>query len=425
MKLKKSKAAKKYKTQIKSFELIGDGENYTSRVIHLERADGGFVKGLFAVVDDSIFNWPNNPTAVYYSPGLDETLAYDGQTLYRCVKGNNKFTVLPAQITRAPFFCETYYEGELYAVAFSGTSRILCAKNRLRIFSDEHDFYTGVMHGGRFFARDYVNAFKIVWSASHPFDWTEGVNGSGYALLSPEGGGVERLISFGDKLLAIRQCAITVIRACCEPQHFKVDPTATYLVADGIVAETCAVCDGNLYFATKSGIFAFDGNEIIRVENPDERYVSAPVQAVSCGDKYYLVCTDTRFGRRCVFCFDARKKSGYVMGLSPSALYAAKGYACATLSGLAYRFCPSGIGKGNWWSKEVDFGTPSVKYLRRLYIEGEGDITVNYTCGDISRSLTGTGWHTVKTYADKFSFVISTTGSIDHVVAEVEVKSGL
>ncbi|MGN0817575.1 MAG: hypothetical protein ACI4L9_01280 [Candidatus Coproplasma sp.] len=426
MKLIKRKTFKGYKSVIKSIELIGNGEEYADYGFNLVRDNGGYKRSIGAVRETFFGSCTREPRSVYYSSATGGLFMASASALFLFnVRTTQKFTTATTKLTLTPFFCDMYVDGKCVTVSFSGINRLVYDGVSITESTDTREFYTGVMHGGRFFARDYEDTRKIIWAASHAFDWTEGVNGCGYMMLPPEGGDVLKLVSFGDKLLAIRRCGITVIRACCEPQHFKVEPSATYLTADGIVAETCAVCAGKLFFATESGVYAFDGSDISCVENSDAGRISAPVQAVASGDKYFMICTDEYLGSNNVFGYDAVKKSGWFMGVSPSKLFTIEEYAFLVYGTGVYRFCAAKSSRGYWRSKEMDFGTPSVKYLRRLYIDGDEDVNIMIDCDGITRELMGNGWLTLNMYGKSFAFIFGTFNRLSRAVVEVEVKNGI
>ncbi|MGN0815082.1 MAG: hypothetical protein ACI4MH_07610 [Candidatus Coproplasma sp.] len=427
MKLKRDKQFKKYKTQIKTVDLLSD-DGYADYGYNLVRDGAGFKRSIGAERETFFASCPSSPTSVYYSHATGGLFIATSNRLFLFdVRENRKYVLVSEMVTAPPFFCDMYMDGKCVTVAFNEVNRLTYDGYNTRSFESptERDFYTGVMHGGRFFARENQEPLRISWTASHAFDWTEGINGCGYVYLAPEGGDVVKLVSFGDKLLAVRQFGITVIRAICEPQHFKVEPSATYLVADGIVADTCAVCAGKLFFATRSGIYAFDGSSITKVENPDEGRISEPVQAVACGDKYYMICTDAYLGKNYVFGYDATKKSGWFMGVSPSRLFVLEEYVFLVYGTGVYRCTETRNSRGYWRSKKLYFDTPSVKYLRRLYIEGDSDVNAYIESEGITRNFVGNGWQTINMYGDSFSFIFGTYDKLKRVLAEVEVRSGI
>lgn len=426
MKIVKAKTVKKPRTTIKTFELIGDGEECTDYTYNLVRNDVGYARSMGAVRDTFFGTCPRDPRAVYYSHATGGLFSVTASTMYLFnVNSNTKFSSATTKLTLTPFFADMYIDGKCVTVSFSGINRLVYDGKNITESKDEHEFYTGVMHGGRFFARDYAYPLKLWWSASHALDWTEGIYGSGYIHLSPEGGNVLRLISFGDKLLAVRQNGITVVRALGEPQHFRVDATATYAVADGIVGETCAVCAGKLYFATKSGIYTFDGSSVEKCENRDGWRISAPVMAVASGDCYYLICTDKFLGEKIVFGYDTIKKHGWFINANPSRLFTLEEDAYFVYSTGIYKLCATDSSRGYWRSKNQDFGTPAVKFLRRLYIDGDDDVNTTIVCGDVTREFIGNGWITVNMYARTFRFVIGAFNNLTRVRAEVEVRNGI
>lgn len=426
MKLIKRKSTKKYASEIKSFCLVGEGDEYADYGFNIVKKGSGYERCIGAVRETLYGSCPREPVITYYSHATSSLFMVTSSIAFAFnTATTQKFKAITTKVAPSPFFVDAYVDGKWVTVYFCGKNRLVYDGDAATESQGEREYFTGVMHCGRLFARDYNDPLKIWWTASGALDETEGIYGGGYTVLTSEGGDVVRLVSFGEKLIAVRQYGITVIRAYGEPQHYKVEPTAEYLVSDGIVGETCAVCAGKLFFATKSGIYAFDGGEITKVENPEQSRLSAPVRAVACADTYYLVCMDSFLGGNVIFGYDAVGKVGWIMNVSPSGLFNAEGDAYLVYGTGVYKIAATDTSRGYWRSKELDFGTPSVKYLRRLYIEGDADVNSTILCGGTSREITGNGWQTVNMYAASFRFIFGAYSKLTRVVAEVEVRSGI
>jgi hypothetical protein len=313
-----------------------------------------------------------------------------------------------------------YFKDSKATVLFSGKNRILYNGYGLTLASEEHEFYTGIMHCGRLFCRDLNDGFKVWWSSGTAFDWKSGIDGCGYTRLPSDGGAVLRFFNYNEKLVAVRERGITVISAYGEPQHYAVEATASYYVADGIIAETCAICDGKIVFCTSSGIFAFDGNDIERLNNDYERYITAYTSAVAYGSFYYIICTATNIGTGIIFVYDCQRQRGQFISVQPKKLVAGDGVKYFTDSAI-YTFSNNSA-SGSWTSKSLDFGTSKVKLLKSLYVEGDGSITITVVGGGVKRSFSGTGLKKVNMKGVNFTITITGVCNVKRVEAVVAVK---
>lgn len=312
-----------------------------------------------------------------------------------------------------PVFAEMYISGLACAVMLSGTDRVVHTGYAQQTAEGEYSFRAGTVHCGRFFGADSSGPFMLRWAASHPLDWSEGIYGSGYIMLPPEGGGILRLFSYDDRLIAVRERGVTVVRAYGDPQNYKVDATANYLTADGIIARTCAFCDGKLYFCTNGGLYAFDGSgiDLLAAFPPD---ISEPAFAAAMGVEYFLACTDKNIGE-CVFAYS--RGAGCVCRIAPTLLFAGKDgvYAlCGQKMGRLRRG-----GQGEWHSRPVEEGGKPF-FIRDIVTVCDGQAQVTLTSAGVSRSFEG-GRQAVNGGGRAFSFSVAADGTLRSLTAEAEV----
>lgn len=423
MKLRKAKKLQYWKTLRREVVLIGEGERYMRKSVLLRRKGNGYTHGADAEPAD-FASVPADVVAAYRSP-FGGLYAVGSAGLYAMRQGQTGFSFVADLPAGTPFFVDVYENGAAVTVLFCGKTRTVFSDGDTRTVEARYAFRAGTPHCGRFFGADADDPFRLRWSAGGALDWTTGICGSGYIDLPAEGGEILRLFSMDDRLIAVRQTGITVVRAYGEPQHFKVDATAGYMTAGGVVADTCAMCAGGLYFCTGDGLYRFNGSAVERAEREDGREIVSPHFAAAYGDKYFVACADES-ARNVLYVYDASEKSGYDMDVSPTAL-------CAGVDG-AYAFCPSAIyrlcsangqTRGYWYSADVDFGSRAPKYLREVSIEGSGDVQLTVTGGDSVRAFSGAGRYSVGMAAQSFAFVASTYGDIGRLTAVVEVRDGI
>lgn len=423
MKLKRPKSASLWRFVRKAITLVGEGDGHVSRTLYLERSGKGYKHGYDAVAAADYDAAPASIKAVHGSLFSGAMIVFSDEGLYVHVHNNTPFFRVYAAVSGKIFFVDAYRDGQPVSVAFYGKSRAVFNGATVTPITAQYSFYTGAMHCGRFFGRDYSDAFLIRWSADGVFDWTTGIYGSGHVYLPPEGGEVIRLVSMGERLIAVRRRGVTVINAYGDPQHFSVKATAEYAVADGIIEDTCAVCDGKLFFCTRSGIYAFDGDGVKKLENGGKSDISSPVSAVAYGDKYYLICSGAALGEGLLYIYDASAKSGYFTDIKPDVMCVMNDGVYVIKDTVAYRLdYATRQTRGYLFTGQCDFGSSGVKYLREIYVEGDSDVRVEVTGGSIVRTFTGCGRHRVGMAAPSFSFAASAYGRLDKLIATAEVK---
>lgn len=426
MKLRKPKSVKYWKSERKLITLAGDSDEYTHHSFYFERSGKGYKHGYDAVEAAGYGASPLNPVAAYGSAFNGAMMVCTSEGVYIHAAINTAFNKVFSGLSGKIFFAEAYRDGEKVVVAFGGKERAVFNGSQAYKYNAQYAFTSGAVHCGRFFGCDASDAFKIRWSADGIFDWATGIYGSGYINLPAEGGEILRLFSMGDRLIAVRKSGITVVHAYGDPQHFAVDETANYMVTGGIIGDTCAACANKIFFCTEGGMYAFDGNGVKKLDNDDNLVITSPSSAVAYGDEYFVICSNEYVGSNLLYVYNATAKRGYFMNFQPDAL-------CACGDGV-YAFSGNTLYKigyaerrtrGYWLSKTCDFGSDGVKYLREIYIEGDNDVSVVVICDGVSRTYTGSGWHTVGMTARSFSFVACAFGRLDKLQASVEAMNGI
>jgi hypothetical protein len=400
--------------------LIGNGDTYLKKVSGFKRRDNAFESGLGAVKQQSLTTFADIKRT-FCSPNSGNLFLVADGGAYLLYKGDSDFVKFKDGVADDAFFADMYIDGKAATVLYNGKDRVVFY-NGFSNASDLREFYDGVLHCGRFFARDKAEGLKILWSSGDPMEWASGIDGCGYIYLPTDGGNVLRLFNYNEKLVAVRERGITVISAYGEPQHYAVKSTASYLTCDGVIAETCAVCDGKLFFCTKSGIFAFDGDDIERQENGHDFEISAYKSAVAVGDRYFILCDGEAYGEGALFVYETVEGSGYFAGVN-----------CLKLIGgdALYAFCKDGVytfeensASGSWQSLKLNFGANGAKFLKEVYLECEGECGVSAECDGVVRSF-GKGRNRADMFGREFSFCVSGKGRVTRLTATAEVRGDI
>ena len=415
MKLRYQKSTSYPSRGAKTFDLLK--EEYTARADNARVRDGALVPGT-DTLSGGFPSLPAGVAAAYYSQGNGSLCLLTSSAAYRIDEGASSYTAMSSSLSANPFFADMYINGYSTTVLFSGFTRVAFTGMAQDTATDEKRFYTGTVHCGRFFARDYLDKFKLWWAASHALDWTEGISGCGYAILPPEGGGVLRLFSFEDRLVAVRERGITVVRAYGDPENFKVDGSAGYMTADGIIADTCAPCGGRILFCTPSGIYAFDGGGISRLYSFAGGRLSSPSAAAACGDMYYVLCDDEYLGSGRLFAFDVSARSGWVADLAPRTLFAGEKGVYGVFGTSALRLAEGG--QLVWCSRRLRPGGRGA-YIKGIRVVCEGDVQTALDVRGASRTFEGSGSHAVNMPADELTVTVTASGRLSAVELTAEV----
>ena len=416
MKIRLRKSTTYYRPSAKNVDLLDEG--CCLRTVNLIRDDGHYFPAVSAVAQQTFAGCPEGVEGAYYSEGNGALFVITATEVYRLDSGASEYVKIADSLSEKPFFVDMYINGFSATTMFSGNSRVVFTGMAQDTATDDHLFSTGVVHCGRFFAVDKSDGFKLWWAASHPLDWEEGIYGCGYVWLPAEGGKILRLFSYDDRLVAVRERGITVVRAYGGPQNYKVDATANYLTADGIIGDTCALCGGQIVFCTDSGIYAFDGSDIERLMRFDCG-ISAPLCAAACGERYFLMCTEEHLGEGCVYCFDLSSGLGAACDIKPSALFSGPDGVYAVIGTAIKKLLP-GEGEGEWYSAEVRFGG-SRALLKSIEAECDGEVSVTVSALGVSRTFSGSGVHRVGMSGSSFSFCVQAGGTLRTLTARAEV----
>lgn len=415
MRIKTSKTTRYPSTSLRSVDVLGAR---CGRSINAREEEGALFPGVKLSAQTRFPALPPGVVGAYCSQGNGALYLLTDSAAYRISEGASSYTQITSSLSSRPFFVDMYFNGFSVTVFFNNYDRIIYTGMDQDDLTDDKRLYCGAMHCGRLFARDYLDGFKLWWAASHALDWTAGINGCGYTLLPAEGGDILRLFSYDDRLIAMRESGITIVRAYGDPQNYKVDATANYMTADGIIEDTCAEGGGKILFCTPRGIYAFDGSGIDRLLSFAGTSLSSPKFAAASGDMYCVVCTDGVSGGDRMYCFDLSSGSGWLTDISPSALFSGAGALYAVV-GTSVMEVTAG-GSFGWRSLPVRFGDGNA-CLKRVRAVCDGDVSVTVSSLGVSRTLSGSGIHEVNMSGRDFTFSVLADGKLTALEAQAEV----
>ncbi len=402
-------------TKSAAYNLLEGVPLYT---VNMYGEDGKFTPAVSAV-PLGLPACPQAPSKGYYSEGNGALFVYANGTVSRLNKGAASFVTMEQNLSENCFFTDMYLNGFSAAVLFDGADQYVFLGALQEDTTCAHSFYAGAWHCGRFFARDLNDGFRIWWAASDSVDWTEGINGCGYTYLPAEGGEVLRLFSFRERLVAVRRRGITVIHAYGEPQHYKVDATANYLVADGVIGETCAMCAGGIVFCTESGIYLFNGSSLERIFLFNGGRVSSPARAAACGERYCFVCDDVHLGGGVLAVLDVPSGRLAVTDITPGAVFAGKDGVYVSVGTALCKIEDGGTGE-LYLPSFLPENSPRA-HIKSICVQCSGGCTVALSSNGVQRAFSGSGRHRVGMGGHNFSFAVQAEGSLSRLTAQAEV----
>ena len=379
MKLRYQKSTSYPSRGAKTFDLLK--EEYTARADNARVCDGALVPGT-DTLSGGFPSLPAGVAAAYYSQGNGSLCLLTSSAAYRIDEGASSYTAMSSSLSANPFFADMYINGYSTTVLFSGFTRVAFTGMAQDTATDEKRFYTGTVHCGRFFARDYLDKFKLWWAASHALDWTEGISGCGYAILPPEGGGVLRLFSFEDRLVAVRERGITVVRAYPK-RHIRLRrrrhiPPALLCGRQAVLALGCRGVRRHVLRALR-------------------RRISRLGQAV------------------CL-----RRIGALGLGSRPRPAHAVRGGegSVRRVRHVALRLAEGG--QLVWRSRRLRPGSCGA-YIKSIRVVCEGDVQTALDVRGASRTFEGSGSHAVNMPADELTVTVTASGRLSAVELTAEV----
>lgn len=314
-------------------------------------------------------------------------------------------------------------DGDAHRLVMAGNTTSMCIYIKSSKFiSLKFPIFGGQLKNGRLFAADRENRFKLRWSGEGGgHDWEENISGAGWVNLESKGGRILNMITFGEKLIAVREHSLTVINAFGNPENFRIIATDT--PAPRIIKNTAAVVCGKLVFFAEGGLHCFDGSGITPLSHPLEDEIYEPSFASAYGRNYMLCCSFKQLERKAVLFYDFDFNSSYIIDVPADKLvvtdkiYAYYPYAACTLERCE---------KYNFASGKVDFGTCERKHLDVIEIECDKPVDLIVSNGRTERIFKGVkGRFSADMCGVNFIFSVTGSAEIKNFKAYAEVLSGV
>ncbi len=360
------------RAELKRRELLGSG-----RLFGLRRS-GGAVVPSFAAETAVQAGVPETAVCMTVSPYGDIYLSTQGK-VWRSTGGTGAMFAFYEEFSHAPRFASFCGE-DCFTIAADGTKAVEMGENSLQPLTLPA-LVRPVCHYSRMFAADAADGYTLRWSQPcNAKGWEYGTDGAGYITFGRSRGQIERLISCNERLYVVCGGGFYVLRAEGEAGSFAVENTDTD--ADGVVADTAAVCAGRLLFFTSSGLYAY-GSGLRRLAAEGLEGFSQPSCAAAFGG-YYFACGKLD-GRGVIACVDVER--GEVSYIEEPA-------DCCCVSGGLLFHKSGAVGRlvqgvsGRWESGLTDLGSCGIKYLDGIEVNGAAE-ELTVTAGGRTRVFTG------------------------------------
>ncbi|MCD8372631.1 MAG: hypothetical protein LUD27_04955 [Clostridia bacterium] len=340
-----------------------------------------------------------------YESDAGDMFIVSGGGLYCKPSGEKAFSLIAENLARTPFFAE--YDD--VAIISDGVTDYTYTGGVLTSVAAPKALYGGCVHYSRLFGADLSDGYIVRWTAAGGYDdWTEGIRGSGWLRLPPEGGKILRLIPFGGKLIAVREKGLSVIRIYGETENFRINTSDTQ--TESVIPGTAAVCGGKLFFATATGLYSFNGSDIAREAEAALDGLGWITCGHGCGNFYFAsLYLD---GDNVLACIDCERGETSFCNISPDCIFG-RGEAYLPSEGAVYRLAYPAYSLA-WNSGYTDLGEHSKKFIKSVYIGcGEAcDLTVE--SGGVSRIFAGVkGKVKVKMSGEKFRFKLNSEAEVN------------
>ena len=413
------------KTQTQTIVLIGGNESFCAERFGYRQTEKGLEPGLVPVEVEPVAKIANLVYAEYfYALGFTAFVTeYGAVTRWNSTDYASLKTA--AIVNPNPPFVVACADGDEPTYAVIGGTKIAIFKGTaVSTHTLPYRMLGGTYHCGRIFAVDKDDPYVIRWSGFELRDWSLAIDAGGHMRISPRGGKALCIVELGEKLIVVRERALTVLNALADARHFRLVQYGS-VILPAVKDKTAVVVGGKLWLCAADGLYVYDGSALsrVKVDTCGKNYSFDRTAAFK--DRYiYVTCNDG--GERCILEYDTLTgatvnfaKGGNMPFGAGEDLYCLAGERGTTLSLLT-----AGPADENrvWISRNIDLGTDRTKTLKYVTFEGEGNSELIISCDGRTRTVNGKGKTYVGEVGVNFTFSIRGTGTVARLAAEWEVR---
>ena len=425
MKARAKYSFKGLNTEAVTTVLVGGSEDYCRERFGYKLTAKGLEPSLYPVAVEPAAKITNMVFAEYFSAlGFSVFITKGGQITRW---NSDEYTKLStaAVLNPTPPFVVACADGDEPTYAAIGGTKISIFKGAtVSTHTLPYRVIGGTYHCGRIFAVDKDDPYIIRWSGFELRDWALAIDAGGHMRISPDGGKALCIVELGEKLVVVRERAITVLNALADARHFRlVQYGSIFLPA--VRDKTAVAVGGKLWLCTDEGLHVYDGSALSRVEVDTCGRDYSFERAAAFKNRYiYITCTDG--DERCFLEYDTQTgetatfaKGGDMLFCTDDSVYCLAGEKTTTVSLLT-----AGLADENrvWVSRNIDLGTAATKTLKYITVEGEGNTEVVIGCDGRTRTVNSLGKTYVGEVGVNFTFSVSGTGVVSRLAAEWEVR---
>ncbi|MDE7400728.1 MAG: hypothetical protein K2N17_01610 [Clostridia bacterium] len=425
MKARAGYSFKGLKTEARTTVLIGGGEDFCRERFGYRLTAKGLEPGLCPVAVVPLTRIANMVFSEYLPDlGFSVFVTKAGQVARWNSTEYAKLTTA-TMLNPNPPFVVACADGDEPTYALIGGTKIAIFKGTtVSTHTLPYRVTGGVYHCGRIFAVDREDSYVIRWSGFALRDWVLAIEQGGHMRISPDGGMAMCIVEMGEKLVVVRERAITVLNALADARHFRFVQYASIFLPT-VRDKSAVVVGGKLYLCTEEGLHVYDGTTLSRVEvdTCGKNYSFGRTAAFK--NRYiYITCTDGE--GQCFLEYDTQTgatvnfaKGADMLFTTDDALYCLAGDRSTTVSLLT-----ADLEDENrvWVSRDIDLGTTGTKTLKYVTWEGEGNSEIIIRCDGRTRTVNRTGRIYVGEVGVSFTFSVRGTGTVTRLAAEWEVR---
>lgn len=264
-----------------------------------------------------------------------------------------------------------------------------------------------------------------------------------------------KILNFNDNLYIFREYGITKIDAYSVNSVFGI--SHMYQSTSCIFPKTIKVCGGKIYFMTTSGLYAFNGSSVEKIDldviDKIDKSLTSQIVAEGYKEKYFIACRmdfkggtvgceNEAYVNNCILIYDVNTKDLQVMRGFDVRKFAAVNSVnfnklCAAFRGSHKaqigEFVEGGVVFGSpieksWSSPLSDGGYPNrLKHIRAFYIKAKQDCVVKVETELESREYNVSGVESIQRVktsvkGTKFKITIKSSSANEQCISDVKLS---
>ena len=257
-------------------------------------------------IKNIIFNkWYNVNTGKYYYQLLIIDENFKIRMLPMIDEYNGYVWVRENRLEEEPsFICDYRLNGLESTIYFTTTGALALSYAQSIIYPNIPAMISCVVHYDKFFGITKANRNKLVYTTHTELnEWTASEQQSVVEFLD-NSGLFTKLVTFNDYVYLFRENGITKISLYSSNDSFSC--THLYFSPSKIFEQSVCVCGDKIYFATRDGVYTFNGNSVAKVLGQYDVYfknLNNENCSSACLDgKYYLATKCNFFDNQQVGC---------------------------------------------------------------------------------------------------------------------------